>query len=181
MRLFVALDLAEPVRQELARAQDRLRAGRHPVRWADPAGLHLTLQFLGEAEGARVALLKAAIAQIPRAPLRLELAGFGAFPNQRQPRVVWVGVGGDTSALKELQQSVLAATLPLGFASEDRPFTAHLTLGRVHSDVRPEQLRALGGALAHVGPPVPVAWDTGGPILFQSTTTPGGAIYTRLS
>jgi 2'-5' RNA ligase len=180
MRLFIALELPDLVKAELAAAQGRLRAGGHPVRWADAAGVHLTLQFLGEADPGLVGPLLAGLAAIPAAPIALRLDGLGAFPSARQPRVVWAGVAGDTAALARLHAAVTAATGPLGFPAEARPFSPHLTLGRARQDARPEQLRALGEALRAAAPPAPAAWDAGPPTLFRSELTPRGAIYTAL-
>lgn len=179
MRLFIALDLPQPIRAELASAQARLRA--HPLRWADPSGIHLTLQFLGETGEALVPPLREALAAIPAAPLSLALAALAGFPSMGQPRIVWAGVGGDTARLAQLHAAVIVATAPLGFTPEERPFRAHLTLGRARQDARPDQLRALGQALARAEPPAPLTWDAGPPHLFQSTLTPRGAVYTRLS
>lgn len=178
MRLFIALDLPAAVRDELAAAQRRLRG--QPVRWSAPASMHLTLQFLGETAESLVAPLLAGLEAIAAPAIRLRLEGLGAFPNPARARVIWAGVAGDTAALSELQQRVLTVTEPLGFEPERRPFRAHLTLGRVRQDTRPEQLRTLAAALAATPPPAPLAWEAGRPILFQSTLTPQGAIYRRL-
>lgn len=178
MRLFIALELPQDVKAELAQAQRGLPAGA--VRWADVAGMHLTLQFLGETDEGLVAPLVAGLAAIPAELIRLSLAGLGGFPNLRQPRVVWAGVAGDTAALVRLQAAVVAATEPLGFAPEARAFKAHLTLGRARKDARPDQLRAVGEAVAKAAPPAPLAWEAGHPTLYQSTLTPRGAIYTAL-
>lgn len=180
MRLFIALALPAPVRAELAATVESLRSTAHPVRWADPAGFHLTLQFLDEVGEEQVASLVAALRAMPALPLQLGLGRLVAFPNRRQPRVLWVGVGDETAALAELHRSVLAATARLGFPVEQRGFSPHLTLGRVRQGARPEQLRTLGDALANAAPPAPLQWEAGPPTLFQSTLTPGGAVYTRL-
>lgn len=178
MRLFIALSLPDEIREELARTQERLRGS--PVRWVAPAGIHLTLQFLGEVAETVVPRLVAALAGLDTALFQLALSGLGAFPTVRQPRVVWVGVGGDTTSLAALQAAVIAATAPLGFVPEARPFRAHLTLGRARQDASPSQLRALGEAVTRAAPPAPLAWDAGTPALFQSTLTPQGSRYTRL-
>lgn len=178
MRLFIALALPDEVRAELAQTQRRLRG--HPLRWSPPQGMHLTLQFLGEADAGLVPPLLTALAGLDVAPLRLRLEGLGGFPNARQPRVVWAGVDGDTVALAALQAAVVAATAPLGFVAEERPFRAHLTLGRARPDAGPVELRALGEALAHAAPLAPLAWEAGAPALYQSTLTAEGARYTRL-
>lgn len=180
MRLFVALSLPAPVRAALIAAQERLRLGGHPVRWTDQAGLHLTLQFLGEADPSIARALVACLTELPAAGLRLELGEPGAFPTVRRPRVLWVGVGGDTAALMHLQALVVAATERLGFTSEPRAFTPHITIGRVRPDATPSALRSLGDAIACAAPPPALGWEAGPPLLFQSTLTAKGAIYTQL-
>jgi 2'-5' RNA ligase len=177
VRLFIALALPEPALAELAAAQRRLRNGGHPVRWADPQGIHLTLQFLGPTDPALVQPLLAALAQITPTPFPLHLGPLGAFPSMREPRIVWAGVEGDTAALIALQAAVAQATAPLGFVPEARPFHPHLTLGRTRSEARPEQRRRLGAALAAAAPPQPVRWMNVGPLLYASTLTPQGAVY----
>lgn len=180
MRLIIALALPASIRAELAAIQERLRSTAYPVRWADPADLHLTLQFLGEVDAELVAPLVAALRPIPTPPLRLALGRLDAFPNRQQPRVLWVCVGGETAVLAELHRAVLAATAQLGFTGEQQSFTPHLTLGRVQQGARPEELRALSDALSNTTSPAPLAWESGPPALFRSTLTRGGAIYTRL-
>lgn len=177
MRLFIALELPEAVKAELAAVQGRLP--REAVRWVRAEGMHLTLQFLGEADGGLVEPLVAALAAIPRVPLQLRLAGLGTFGG-RTPRVVWAGVAGDTEALARLQAAVVAATAPLGFVAEARPWSPHLTLGRARQDARPDALRALADAVRRAPPPAPLEWDAGSPILFESKLGPRGAAYVAL-
>lgn len=186
MRLFIALNLPDEVIAALEQTQQRLkRTAAHPVKWVAPATMHLTLQFLGEVDDARVPALLAALEALPtRAALplpTLALAGVGAFPNLRRPQTIWVGVGGELAALERLYASVIAATAPLGFPAEQRPFRAHLTLGRARRDAGAAQLAVLGQALAALPPPHPLAWQSGPPILFQSTLTGNGPVYRALS
>lgn len=180
MRLFIALHLPEEVRRALGAVQEQLRAADHPVRWADPQSMHLTLQFLGEAGEDLAAPLVAALAALQVSPIELELGRLGAFPNLREPRVVWASVGGDTDALAQLQAAVLAATAPLGFMPEERAFTPHLTLGRVRQEASLEQIQALGEAVANAPALAIVDWNAGEPALYESTLTPSGAVYRRL-
>jgi 2'-5' RNA ligase len=178
MRLFIALELPDEVRSELAAVQGRLPGDG--VRWAAPASMHLTLQFLGEAAEALVAPLVVALAAAPRVDLRLRLAGLGAFPDQWRPRVIWAGVGGEMARLTELQAAVVAATAPLGFAVEARPWSPHITLGRARQGAAPAALRALGEALDRAAHPPPLEWEAGRPTLYASRLGPGGAVYTAL-
>lgn len=178
VRLFVALELPEAVRAELARAQAGLQGCG--LRLADVAGLHLTLQFLGDADESLVGPLLSALGAVAAGPITLRLAGLGGFPSSRLPKVAWVGVDGDLARLGALQAAVLGATAPLGFAAEQRAFTPHLTLGRARKDAGPGELRAIGAALARAPAPAPIVWAAGRPTLYQSVLTPRGAVYTAL-
>ena len=134
MRLFVALHLPDLVRDPVAAIQHRLRDAdrRDQVRWSDVSGVHLTLQFLGEVSEDRADELVATLAGVApgHAPPRLALDRVGGFPNLRRPRVVWVGLVEDGSALAPLHAAVGAALAPLGWPPEGRAFQPHLTVGR---------------------------------------------------
>ena len=96
MRLFVAIEIPEPVCREVKRRVAGLRDRLPRARWVDPEVLHLTLLFLGEVAAERVeglaTALRAAFAPVP--PLGLRLRGAGTFPPGRPARVAWVGVEG---------------------------------------------------------------------------------------
>lgn len=183
MRLFVALNFPDATRQALWRATAPLRDLGLPARWVRADGLHLTLKFLGdvapEREGELVAALRRAAAGSPGAHpgagvLTLRLRGFGAFPDVTRPRVVWVGIEGD-SALELLQHRVEREFEPLGFPTEQRPFRPHLTLARAKRDARPPAFRPLAGALEQV------AFDETAVVetldLMESTLQQGGSVY----
>ncbi len=186
MRLFIALKLPADVLHELAAVQQRLRrAESHPVRWVAPQSIHLTLQFLGEVPEAQLPAILQALAAVrttvaQRPPVQLRLAEAGAFPNLRRPQTLWVGIAGNLEELTRLQQLVIAATESLGFQPGTRSFRAHLTLGRVRRAATLPQRTALGTALGTLPSLRPVAWQSGYPLLFQSTLTPTGSIYTEL-
>ncbi|HEV8120149.1 MAG TPA: RNA 2',3'-cyclic phosphodiesterase [Candidatus Polarisedimenticolia bacterium] len=134
MRLFVAAVLPDDLRRALEALQQRLASLPLPVRWTHPETMHLTFAFLGEtsetvAERIPEALAGALVQGPP--PFRLEARGCGTFPGHGRPRVVWVGLQGETDAAVRLKQVVDAALEPLGFRPGDRPFRPHLTLGRV--------------------------------------------------
>lgn len=133
MRLFIAIELPEDLKREIAKVQEQLRtAGAHAA-WTRPEGIHLTLKFLGEVDEAKTASITDALAGAcrGRGPLRLEIAGAGAFPNVKAPRVLWLGLSGDNEKLAALQAAVEDAMANLGFEREDRKFSPHLTLARV--------------------------------------------------
>lgn len=180
MRLFVAVNIAEGVRRRLAAAQARLVATGADVKWTDLAGFHFTLKFLGEVEESRVGQVQeaAAAALWGQGSFRLALGGVGGFPSARAPRVVWVGVREGEQALAALAAALEAALEPLGFAREQRPYSGHLTLGRVRTPRGREALAAAMAALADQ--------DFGGMAvekveLMQSRLSPRGAAYSPVA
>jgi 2'-5' RNA ligase len=142
VRTFVAVNLDPELKEALARVQERLKATRADVGWVRPENLHLTLKFLGHVEESRSGLIVEAVGAATQGygSFHLELGGLGAFPQPRAARVVWVGASRGAEALAALQAKIEAGLEPLGFPREERPFTAHLTLGRVRGPARREQL-----------------------------------------
>jgi 2'-5' RNA ligase len=179
IRAFVAANLDSGLKVALARVQDRLKATRADVGWVRPENLHLTLKFLGQVEESRISAIGQAIAAAAagRGPVHLVFQGLGAFPRPREARVVWVGISNGAEALGALQAKVETALESLGFMREARPFTAHLTLGRVRGPAYREQLaRALSEAPVEVlGEMVLDRIE-----LMKSNLSPGGARYTIL-
>ena len=138
LRLFVACELPDDVRDALGRLQAGLRRGdRAGLRWVRPEGIHITLKFLGGVEEGRVGEITPALASaIEPFELRVRPASLGGFPSLvagggARLRVVWVGLEGDVEGLAALAGRVDAALESIGFPSERRPFAAHLTLARV--------------------------------------------------
>ena len=176
MRLFVALNLPPAVREGLWTATEPLRQRRLPVKWVRGEGIHLTLKFLGEVDGARegelVAALGRAAAGAHALPLALE--GFGVFPDFKRPRVVWAGIAPEP-ALEILQHRVEQEFAPLGFPTDARAFRPHVMLGRAAREARPRDfagLEATLGGLAFAETALVSAVD-----LMQSTLQSGGAVY----
>jgi 2'-5' RNA ligase len=131
-RLFLAVTPPPAAVADLARAVEPLRAVPGGPHWTPPERWHLTLLFLGTVAGERVAPLRAAagaaVAGSP--PMTLRLAGGGWFGSRRRPQVAWAGVVGDTGPLTELAGRLAGAARSLRLPVEDRPFRAHLTVGR---------------------------------------------------
>ncbi len=185
LRLFIALELTPEVKQGLARLQDELKRQlpSKVVRWTNPDGIHLTLKFLGDTPTDKVDAVSQAMAQAAAgfAPFSFTVAGFGCFPNAHRPNVLWVGVPETPKVLAGLQRAVDLRMHALGYAKETRPFSPHLTLGRVNKTITPAERQKLAEVIAktQVGPlgVVPVHEV----ILFQSDLRPTGSVYTALA
>jgi len=183
VRAFIAIELPDSVKAALSGLQERLRrGGPAPVKWVEPDGMHLTLKFLGNVAVSVIPDVERAIAESAQRghPFRLSLGRPGAFPNLRAPRVVWVGIEGDTATLASLQESVERGVVTLGFAREKRGFSAHLTLGRVRDRASAADTRRLGDGLTAASPTDPVSFDVSSVSLMRSTLTRERAIYDRL-
>jgi len=126
VRAFLAIPLPLELCDELA-AVGRGIAGLS----AQKAGtIHLTLRFLGDIEDPEPVAAAAAEVATRHAAFDVSVAGLGAFPDPRRPRVVWVGLGEGEEAAKALAGDIEDAVAALGYPREDRPWTAHITLGR---------------------------------------------------
>jgi 2'-5' RNA ligase len=179
IRAFLAIDLPRGLRPWLAQVLGELQQSRADVRWVAADNIHLTLKFFGNITAEQAAAITGAAGEVAAAqtPFELLVTQPGAFPNLRNPRVVWLGLGGDTLALSQLFYRLEKAFAPMGFPPEDRAFNPHLTLGRVKSPKGRESLvRRLEGLAAPAAAPFKVSEM----VLFKSTLTPKGSIYTPL-
>jgi 2'-5' RNA ligase len=145
-RLFLAVPVPEDVRELVASLTAELAAREWPVRWVAAGGAHLTLHFLGDTPPERAELLRLAlppvVAQHQRFTLRT--TGLGVFPNQRRPRVLWLGLHGPVHRLQTLQASLGVALAEIEFPTDEGEFRPHITLGRARNRGTPEMpLRAL--------------------------------------
>jgi 2'-5' RNA ligase len=178
MRLFVAVDPTDAVRAALAAAQATLREAspNADVRWVDPKNLHLTIKFLGNVADERAGDVRAAVTSAVAGHARIALGarGLGAFPSLRKPRIVWAGLIGGVAPLRALAAAIDTALEPLGHPREDRPFAAHVTLGRVRSPKGVDRLTSAvtaGAALDFGG------WKASDVVLYRSHTRPTGSVY----
>ncbi|MGY5883787.1 RNA 2',3'-cyclic phosphodiesterase [Modestobacter lacusdianchii] len=130
--MFLAVDPPAAAVTHLDRALAPLRSAPGAPRWTPSARWHLTLLFLGEVPGARLAPLTTAVGPaVAAAPaMSLQLAGAGRFGSRRRPAVCWAGLAGDVAELTALAGRLAAAARGLGLPVEERPFRAHLTIGR---------------------------------------------------
>jgi 2'-5' RNA ligase len=179
IRSFVALELSDEVREQLAELLKRLRQTNAAVKWVEPENLHLTLKFLGEVPEEQIEAIVEALRAIAQAtaPFPFTVKGVGGFPDLRRPRVLWVGVE-PTPPLMRLQQIVEQAMERLGFPPEERAYHPHITLGRVKAMAGLEKVRAVLSEYASVTfGSVPAKHLT----LFRSDLSREGPTYTPIA
>lgn len=175
-RAFVAIEIPADVRAKLAAVQDELKKTRAHVSWVPAANIHLSLAFLGDVSRDSLPLIGAALDEAAALTEAFSLfaADIGVFGSPRSPRVIWAGIGASPS-LQSLQKTVADHIRALRIELEDRPFKAHLTLGRVRSSRGRADLAA---ALERLGPREFGAFQVRRVLLMESRLQPGGAEYT---
>jgi 2'-5' RNA ligase len=180
MRTFIAIPLDDKTHNELAGLQAVLRSSAADVKWTQPSNIHLTLKFLGEIDDKKTKEISSALGLIAKTQksFHLHLATIGAFPKPSFPRVIWVGIDEGANECMRLQALVEDSMERLGFAKEERTFSAHLTLGRVRSPKNKDRLIEIiekEKGFCSSGKVL-----VGKIILFKSTLTSEGPIYTPL-
>jgi 2'-5' RNA ligase len=181
MRLFVALDFPDVVRNSLREFIARLKPACSGAKWVRPEAMHVTLKFIGEVSAEDLEPIRAALATVhSSAPLEMQFRSLGFFPNERLPRVLWCGVEASPN-LAELAAAIDHALVPVGIPAESREFVPHLTLARFKADTGARSdLDALVRAAGELK-----SYDFGRTRetdfhLIESILKPAGAEYKRL-
>ena len=179
IRSFIAFELPAAVTSRLDRVQQKLKALGLKARWVRPQNIHLTLKFLGNIDPAAVEKIGQAMADAAGdcAPIALTVDGIGFFPGLRRPRVIWVGLGGATGVLLDLQRNLADRLAAIGFAKDKKSFKAHLTLGRIRQAVDPH---VLSRAVEDYADLESLKFTADRIILFKSDLKPSGAVYSPL-
>jgi 2'-5' RNA ligase len=134
MRCFIAINLDDSLKEKIGSAITRLRSGKWDVRWVPAKNLHITLRFLGETSDDLAEKIKGELSGISRhhGHFDLNCRGVGVFPDRKRPRVIWIDLI-YPEELKQLQKQIDEYLATIGFERDDRPFSPHLTIGRVRS------------------------------------------------
>lgn len=179
IRLFVAIELPQFLREALAQLQAEIRKTGFPAKFTAAENIHMTIKFLGDTPASLVedigGKLADAVDGFP--PITLWAAGLSVFPSVKRPRVLWTGTGGETDRLARLQKQVEENLSAIGFAKEERPFTAHLTLARFKGSIEPETIIS---TMARYGNFASGSFSAAEICLFESRLTPKGPVYNRL-
>jgi RNA 2',3'-cyclic 3'-phosphodiesterase len=185
IRTFIAIELGQAHHRALRELQLRFKrsSAASSVRWVAPENIHLTLKFLGDIDADAMPALQTAAAGacVGIEPFELSLKGAGAFPNTRRPNVVWVGLGGRVECVVLLAQRLDDACAALGLPRDDRPFSPHLTLGRLKREANPGDRQMVGelidrAAIGELG-----LLQVERVSVMKSELHPSGSIYTRLA
>jgi RNA 2',3'-cyclic 3'-phosphodiesterase len=140
VRLFIAIEIPGEIGNALAAFLKELQKTAPKAKWVRPENLHLTLKFLGETDEAMLGQIEGSLKTIRSPePVVLEFRGLGLFPNEKRPRVFWLGMEASAN-LWRLASDIDRSVQQLGFPLEQRPFTPHLTLARFNPPGLPPNL-----------------------------------------
>jgi RNA 2',3'-cyclic 3'-phosphodiesterase len=182
-RAFIPIELPDRIRILLGQVIDQLESQvpEGSVRWVPPENVHLTLKFLGDVSESNYEVLTTLLETQSQhyQPFNISVGGLGSYPNEKRPRVIWIGVEAK-SELYSLQKSIDAETVRLGYASEARDYTPHLTVGRVSRNLPSQEIRTIGDTITKFEVGFLGVVQVEALHLYRSDLKPGGAVYTRL-
>ena len=185
LRAFIAVEIPIEIRKTVCNVIAPLQEEiGNAVRWVPMDNMHLTLKFLGDVSPANVEMLS----QMLRAEVDLfqcfdmHLRGLGAFPNTKRPRVIYVGIQAPPT-LDALQRGIESAARRLGYESEERGFSPHLTVGRIKHALRVTgaEQQTIRRALEEARIDSLGTARVDSVHLYKSDLKPTGSVYTRLS
>jgi 2'-5' RNA ligase len=186
MRLFVALDIDESIRERIARFMDGVREFAPDVRWVKFESLHVTLKFIGEWPGPEE--IKDSLSKVSSPSFDIAFRGYGFFPAPKSARVFWVGIEAPPQ-LASLAKSVDETLLPLGIEKESHAFNPHLTLARTGSgrpgrdkkDQPNRNFQRLQEKLSELPDPEFGTMTAREFFLYQSQLSPTGSRYIKIA
>jgi 2'-5' RNA ligase len=190
MRLFIALDIDDSIRQRIQHFMEGVSGFAPDARWVRPESLHVTLKFIGEKPIETVEEIKRALSGIRAGSLDITFRGYGFFPTAKAARVFWVGIECGPQ-LPSLANAVDEATFTLGIPKEVHAFAPHLTLargvgrsgapGQRKDDTPNKNFQRLQEKLAALPTPDFGTMTAKKFFLYQSQLSRGGSRYTKIA
>ncbi len=184
IRSFIAIELPSEVRDQLRILLDNNLKNKLDIvaSWVKPENCHLTLKFLGDVPPEEISRITNTLISVTQdiSPFSLRLDKLGVFPNIKHPRILWIGIAGDTQQLISLHNNIDSKLKLIGFPSENRAFAPHLTLCRIRENLSESTCKNISDVLntnwiesSH--------FQVSEIVLFRSELTPKGPIHSRLA
>jgi RNA 2',3'-cyclic 3'-phosphodiesterase len=190
MRLFIALDIDDSIRERITRFMEGVSAFAPDVRWVKPESLHVTLKFIGEQPESALEQIKQALKTVGAETTEIHFQSYGFFPTAKSARVFWIGMEAGPQ-LATLASMIDNTTATLGILKENRAFSPHLTLARGASgsgsprwrkgDGPNRSFQRLQEKLAALPAPEFGVMTPREFFLYQSQLSPKGSKYTKLA
>lgn len=174
MRCFIAINIPSEIKKYIGDIIFQLEKQnpRIKIKWVEPKNIHLTIAFLGEIAEEQAQLLLLRLSLVKFESLGVSLDGVSAFPSINQPRVIKIGLTGETRRLYQVAVNIRQTLTDLKISFDDKPFSSHITLGRVHDDRARVNLKIAVE---------PLSFRISTFDLMKSQLTKAGPIYTKLN
>ena len=183
LRAFLASEVPTPFQDAIQAATTGLRKnlGDDLIRWVPVHNVHLTLIFLGDISSSSLDLIKQMLTAeaVQHKCFEMQMDGIGAFPNPRRPRVLWIGLH-TPAALESLQRGIESASARLGYATDEKSFSPHLTIGRVKQNLSTPEIQRIRAELEKTKIGLLGVVHVDAAHLFKSDLQPNGSVYTKL-
>ena len=179
VRTFIAIEIPSDIIEKISNFQDILKKEQASIRWIKSSNIHITLKFLGNVLEEKIDAIANAVevaVQLIK-PFTIEISKIGTFPNERRPRIIWIGAQSGDELLKLLAKNIDNEVHKLGFEKEKRSYKAHLTIGRVKQDKNIAGVihRLNNNENLHAG-----SFIADEVVVMRSDLHPNGSIYTPL-
>lgn len=179
MRVFIAIELPDKIKNSLENLQEQLKKTEADVKWVTPKNIHLTLKFLGEVDDEKLERISKAIEEAAQEnqSYKIHIHSLGAFPKIDYLKVLWVGAEEGDAETKKIAKNLEEKIMKIGIPKEGRPFSSHITIGRIRSTLNRERLVKELKNLQETFGKENLEFCASKITLFKSTLTPKGPIY----
>jgi len=178
IRSFVSIDFEDSqILSRIKSVMSSLSALGGDLKPVEEDNIHLTLKFLGNVSASKLEEIKSSLTQVAFPPFSLEIKGAGAFPSLKRMNVIWVGVGEGWSQVELIYEQTEKLLHQLGFSRETRDFSPHITVARVKSGRKRDEIAAF---LGHLTDESFGTFNVQSVRLKQSVLSPSGPKYSTL-
>ena len=178
VRAFLSIDIeGQSLLSQIQNIQQKLDLSAAKMKIVKSENIHFTLLFFGDTPLTRLDQIRASLERIKITPFEIEIAGVGAFPNRRRPRVIWIGVAHNASKILSLKDEIDSSLLELDYQPEKRKYTPHATIARVR---HVKDSKRIADNLEYLSNEVIGTMSVNKVTMMKSTLTPSGPIYEPL-